>query len=151
MRMGKEEDTQVQQVVRSGLLDPAERRRILIDWNATTLPASQATLPELFEEQVARTPDATAVVFERTSLTYTQLNRQASRLAHRLIASCLGPEDLVALALPRSPQMISTLWAIVKAGAAYLPLDTNYPPQRLAFMLEDAKPGLLITNSAGAV
>ena len=109
----------------------------------------EATLPALFEAQVARTPDAVAVVFEEESLTYAQLNARANRLAHHLIGLGIGPESIVALALPRSLEMVIGLLGILKAGAAYLPLDPDYPAERLAFMLEDAQPRLLVVTTAG--
>jgi amino acid adenylation domain-containing protein/non-ribosomal peptide synthase protein (TIGR01720 family) len=130
------------------LLAPQERRQILEEWNASDLAAVPAsTLPALFEEQASHRPQATAVVFEGTNLSYVELNERANRLAHWLIAQGIGPEDMVALALPRSLEMIVGLLAIVKAGAAYLPLDPDYPAERLVFMLEDAKPAVLVTVS----
>ncbi|MGJ7538632.1 MULTISPECIES: non-ribosomal peptide synthetase, partial [unclassified Variovorax] len=132
------------------ILQPAERQQILLDWNDTAHPVPQATLSELFELQVARTPHATALVFEDTTLTYAQLNERANRLAHHLIAKGVGPETFVALALPRSLELVVSLLAILKAGAAYLPLDVDYPPERIAFMLQDAAPLCIVTDSASA-
>ena len=97
-----------------------------------------ATLPELFEAQVARTPDATALVFEDAALTYAALDARANRLAHHLIGRGVGPEVMVGLCFARSVEMLVGLLAILKAGAAYLPLDPDYPADRLAFMLDDA-------------
>ncbi|MBW8833463.1 MAG: amino acid adenylation domain-containing protein, partial [Burkholderiales bacterium] len=130
------------------LLDPEERRRILVEWNDTAHPVPAATLPELFEAQAARTPDATALVFEEEHLSYAGLNTRANRLAHRLIALGAGPETIVGLCLERSPDMVVALLAILKAGAAYLPLDPDYPQARLAYMLDDARPAALVTTSA---
>ncbi|MGL4960853.1 MAG: amino acid adenylation domain-containing protein, partial [Inquilinus sp.] len=130
------------------LLDPAERRKIVVEWNDTARPVPQATLPRLFENQVARTPDANALVFEGQALSYAELNARANRLAHRLIALGGGPETLVGLCLERSVEMVVGLLAILKAGAAYLPLDPNYPAERLAFMLEDAAPRFVLTAGA---
>src|SRR3981081_2455196 len=132
------------------LLSEEERRQLLVEWNDTAVPIPEATLPELFEQQVERSPEVVALVFEDTSLTYAELNRRANRLAHHLIDQGVGPEDLVALALPRSLEMVTSLLAILKAGAAYLPLDPDYPAERLAFMLADARPRVLITDSATA-
>ncbi|MGJ7537622.1 MULTISPECIES: MupA/Atu3671 family FMN-dependent luciferase-like monooxygenase, partial [unclassified Variovorax] len=132
------------------ILQPAERQQILLDWNDTAHPVPPATLPELFEQQVARTPHATALVFEDQTLTYGELNQRANQLAHRLIARGVGPESIVALALPRSLEMVTSLLAILKAGAAYLPLDVDYPKERLAFMLQDAAPVCMITDGATA-
>ena len=132
------------------LLGPDERRQILEDWNATATPVPLATLPELFEQQVATTPDAIALVFEDTALTYAELNVRANRLAHELIARGVGPEQIVAIALPRSFDMVVALLGVLKAGAAYLPLDPDYPADRLAFMASDAKSVVLVTNSPTA-
>jgi nonribosomal peptide synthetase DhbF len=136
-----------QRIGRLELLEPEERRQILVDWNDTACGVSPTTLPALFEAQVERSPEATALVFEESALTYAQLNAQANRLAHFLIGEGIGPEDLVGLALPRSAEMVVGLLAILKAGAAYLPLDPNYPADRLDYMLQDAQPACLITIS----
>jgi pristinamycin I synthase-3/4 len=93
------------------------------------------------------TPQAVAVVFEDTTLTYAQLNAAANRLAHALIARGVGPEQIVALALPRSPDLITAILAVLKAGAGYLPIDPDYPPTRITFMLHDAQPVLLLTTT----
>ena len=132
------------------ILEPEERQQILIDWNDTACEVPHTTLPALFEAQVKRSPDATALVFEESTLTYAQLNAQANRLAHFLIGQGIGPEDLVALALPRSIAMVVSLLAVLKAGGAYLPLDPDYPPERLAFMLNDARPKCVLTTSQTA-
>ena len=100
-------------------------------------------LPALFEAQVRRTPQATALWYEGITVSYAELNLRANRVAHILIDAGIGPEDIVALALPRSIELVAVLLAILKAGAAYLPLDPEYPPERLAFMLEDAAPAAL--------
>jgi non-ribosomal peptide synthetase component F len=89
------------------LLSPAERRQILLEWNATAQPVPEATLPALFEAQVARTPDATALVFESSALSYAALNARANQLAHRLLQHGIGPEHIVALALPARPSWSS--------------------------------------------
>ena len=129
------------------ILSPQERRQILTEWNATGQPSPKATLPDLFEAQVARSPHATALVFEDVTLSYAELNLQANRLAHYLISQGVGPETVVAIALPRSIEMVVSLLAILKAGGAYLPLDSDYPPERLAYMLEDAQPACVVTTS----
>ena len=132
------------------LLTSDERDRILREWNATARVPAAATLPALFEAQVARTPDAVAVVSGEEQLSYAELNRRANRLAHRLIRQGIGPERLVGLCLERSPEMIVGLLAILKAGGAYLPLDLAYPAARLDFMLQDARPALLLASAATA-
>ncbi|WP_254885727.1 non-ribosomal peptide synthetase [Streptomyces sp. NA02950] len=103
------------------------------------------TLTEVFETAAAATPDATAVVCGDTALSYAELNARANRLAHQLIDRGAGPERLVALALPRSAETIVALLAVLKAGAAYLPLDPDYPADRLAYMVGDAAPALVLT------
>ena len=130
------------------LLAPSERRQLLLDWNDTDRPVPQTTLPQLFEAQVLRTPTATAVMFEHNTLSYSQLDSKASQLAHHLISQGIGPERLVAIALPRSLELVVGLLGILKTGAAYLPLDLDYPTERLAFMLQDARPAYLITVQA---
>ena len=136
-----------EQIGRLELLEPEERRRILIDWNDTACEVPPATLPGLFEDQVRRSPDATALVFEESTLSYAELNAQANRVVHLLISRGVGPEDLVAIALPRSIEMVVTLLGILKAGAAYLPLDPEYPAERLAYMLRDAQPACVLTSA----
>ncbi len=128
------------------ILAPQERQRMLVEWNDTAREVPAATLPELFEAVVAEVPDRVAVVHEDTELTYAELNARANRLAHHLISRGIGPEDVVGLAMPRSAQMIVALLAVVKAGAAYLPIDSEYPPERIAFMLDDAAPVCVITT-----
>jgi non-ribosomal peptide synthetase component F len=105
----------------------------------------KAAVPALFQAQVAATPTA-VVVFEDTTLTYTQLNAKANQLAHILIARGIGPEQIVALALPRSAQLIVSILAVLKTGAGYLPVDPDYPPARIELMLSGAQPVLLLTN-----
>ena len=131
----------------ASVLTPAERRRLLVEWNDTAHPVPEAMLPELFGAQAARTPDATALLFEDQSLSYATLNRQANRIAHHLIGLGIGPEDRVALCVPRSLEMVAGLLGILKAGAAYLPLDPGYPAERLQFMLDDARPRAAVTTS----
>ena len=108
---------------------------------------------ELFEEQVERTPDAVAVVYEQTQVSYAELNARANRLAHYLRSLGVGPESRVALCLERSVEMVVSLLAVLKAGGAYVPLDPSYPLDRLAYMLDDAAPVVVLTHAAvdGAV
>ncbi len=128
------------------LLGEEERRQILEEWNRTAREIPETTVVELFEQQVQRTPEAMAAVFGEQELTYGELNERANGLAHVLIGEGIGPEDVVALALPRSLEMIVALLGILKAGAAYLPIDPDYPAERVAFMLEDAEPCCVITT-----
>ena len=129
------------------VMTPAERQQLIVEWNDTAHQVPLATLPVLFEAQAGRSPDAVALVFEEERLSYAELNRQANRLAHHLIGMGIGPEDHVALCLERSPAMVVTLLAILKAGAAYVPLDPDYPAERLAFMLKDARPKAVVTTA----
>src|SRR5262249_16461740 len=106
-----------------------------------------ATLAGLFEAQVVRTPDAIAVTCEGASLSYAELNARANRLARLLIGLGVGPERVVALALGRSVEMIVALVAVFKAGGLYLPVDLELPAQRIGFMVDDARPALVLTSS----
>ena len=125
-----------------------ERATIVRDWNATARAIPSASVPELFAAQVARTPDATAVVFADEQLSYAQLDARANQLAHHLRGLGVGPEVVVGLCVERSLEMMVGLLGILKAGGAYLPLDPDYPPERLAFMMEDARAPVLVTQSA---
>jgi amino acid adenylation domain-containing protein len=129
------------------LLTEAERRQVLIAWNDTAVPfPHDQCAHQLFEAQVERTPDAPAVIFEgQEQLTYHELNCHANQLAHYLQKQGVGPEDLVALCVKRSPELIIGILGILKAGAAYVPMDPAYPPNRLAFMIADAQPQVLLT------
>ncbi|MGA5193687.1 amino acid adenylation domain-containing protein [Streptomyces exfoliatus] len=140
-------DTRVDDV---DLLTDAERDQELTGRNATDAPVSPYTLPELIEAQVARTPDATAVVFEGQTLSYAELNARANRLAHALIARGAGPERPVALLVPRSLDMITGLVAVFKSGAGYLPVDPDYPRDRITYLLRDAAPTLVLAHSRTA-
>ena len=130
------------------ILAADERRTILHDWNDTARAVPSATLPELFAAQVATTPDAIAVVFEDAQPDYGELDARANQLAHHLRALGVGPEVVVGLCVERSLEMVVGLLGILKAGGAYLPLDPDYPPERLAFMLADAGAPVLVTQSA---
>ncbi len=134
-------------ISRIDILSPEERHQLLIDHNDTAAPIPPTCLPALFETQVHATPDAVAVVFGATELTYSELNATANRLAHALIARGVGPEQIVALVLPRGVELIASILAVLKAGAAYLPVDLDYPAERIGFMLDDARPALLLTDT----
>src|SRR6185437_12886779 len=108
------------------------------------------TLPELFAAQAARTPDAVAVCCEGVLVSYAGLDAAANRLARRLAAAGAGPETVVAVVMDRSAGLVSALVAVLKTGAAYLPVDPGYPAARVAFMLADAGPGLVLADSAYA-
>ncbi|MCY7857777.1 amino acid adenylation domain-containing protein [Bacillus sonorensis] len=136
-----------QPIGRLEILLPEERQMMLSEWNKASLKVPEASLPVLFEKQAAEIPETIAVIFEDDTLTYSELNKRANRLARLLIAKGLGPEQFAALALPRSLDMVVGLLAVLKAGAAYVPLDPDYPADRIAFMLKDARPACVITNS----
>lgn len=129
------------------LLTEAERHQILVEWNDTKRDYPQdKCIHELFEEQVERTPEATAVIFEDQTLTYRELNQRANQLAHYLRQMMVGPEVLVGICMERSIEMVVGILGILKAGGAYVPLDPNYPQERLNFMLEDTEAAVLITQ-----
>src|SRR5262245_30087161 len=130
------------------LLSGEERRRLLLDWNATDHALLPATVAQLFAAQAGKTPDAIAVVFEDARLSYGELEARSNQLAHHLRGLGVGAETVVGLCLERSLEMVVGLLGILKAGGAYLPLDPGYPAERLAFMLGDAGARLLITSSA---
>ncbi|MFJ7148862.1 amino acid adenylation domain-containing protein [Streptomyces sp. NPDC100445] len=138
-----------------GALDPAEEHRILTEWSGTPRPAGPApegrtgqTLPELFAAQAARTPDAVAVTGPGGDrLTYRELDERSDRLARVVAGHGAGPEHLVAVALPRGVELIVALLAVLKAGAAYLPLEPAHPAERIAGTLRDARPTLLLTTT----
>jgi amino acid adenylation domain-containing protein len=128
------------------LLTVRERQQILTEWNDTNIDYPPQCVHRLFEEQVERTPAAVALVFEDRQLTYSELNRKANQLARHLQRLGAGPESLVGVFLDRSPELVIALLGILKAGAAYLPLDTIYPRERLSLMLGDAQPPVLLTQ-----
>jgi len=120
------------------ILDAGERHQVLDAWNNTAKTVPSVTAPELFEQQVSKTPDAVAVTADDLTLTYAELNERANRLAHYLIGQGLGPENIIAVAIPRSASLIVALLAVLKSGAAYLPVDADYPAERVEYMLADA-------------
>ncbi|MGH7824892.1 MAG: amino acid adenylation domain-containing protein [Candidatus Binatia bacterium] len=130
------------------ILTPAEKRQLLAEWNDTKrdYPRDRC-IHELFEEQVARSPETLAIVFENQQLTYQELNRRANQLAHYLRTLGVGPEALVGICMERSLEMIIALLGILKTGGAYVPLDPTYPQARLAFILEDTQAPVLLTQS----
>ncbi|WP_413629110.1 AMP-binding protein, partial [Pectobacterium versatile] len=130
------------------ILPDSERQQVMVDFNATDADFPQdALIHQCFEDQVARTPDAIAVLFEDQHISYDALNRSANQLAHHLIALGVKPDDRIAICVERSLDMVIGLLAILKAGAAYVPLDPGYPAERLAYMLDDAAPVALLTQA----
>ena len=130
------------------LLSDFERQRLLDDYNRTdaAYPIDRC-LHELIEEQVKRSPDAVAIVCRNQTLSYAQLNERANQLAGYLKELGVKPDDLVAICLERSLDMVVGLLGILKAGGAYVPMDANYPKERLAFMAEDARPKVVLTQA----
>ncbi|CCI16559.1 Similar to tr/Q9RAH4/Q9RAH4 (fragment) [Microcystis aeruginosa PCC 9807] len=138
-----------QSVASLPLLNPEEEYQLLEGWNETKADYSyNKCIHQLIEEQAARTPEAVAVVFENQQLTYAELNSQANQLADYLRSLGVETEVIVGLCVERSLDMIVALIGILKAGAAYLPLDPEYPQERLQFMLEDSQVPLLLTQSS---
>lgn len=136
------------QVSRLPLLSDVERRLLVDELNATRAPYGQnETIHGLFEEQVRRTAHAPAVWFEGQSLTYAELNARANQLARHLRDAGVGPDQLVGLCAERSIELVVGLLGILKAGGAYVPIDPDYPPERVAYMLKDAAPAVLLTQA----
>ncbi|PHM37495.1 non-ribosomal peptide synthetase [Xenorhabdus innexi] len=154
------ETTPHQPILDIPILPARERQQLLVDFN-TAQPSQDAIfirntvgdspqhtlIHQLVEKQVQHTPDAIAVIFEEQSLSYAELNRQANRVAHHLLALGVRPDNRVAICTERSLEMIVGLLAILKAGGAYVPLDPSQPAERLAYMLEDAAPVALLTQT----
>ncbi|WKB55582.1 amino acid adenylation domain-containing protein [Eleftheria terrae] len=129
------------------IVGEAERQQVLLAWNDTKRPYPQGLcVHELFERRAAGTPEAVAVEHEGRRLSYQALDEQANRLAHQLRALGVGAEDRVALCLRRGPELVMAMLAVLKAGAAYVPLDPAYPPQRWQHMLSDSAPRVVLTQ-----
>ncbi|TMC24294.1 MAG: amino acid adenylation domain-containing protein, partial [Chloroflexi bacterium] len=128
------------------LLSSAQREQLLLQWNATQTDFAQdVCVHQLFEQQVERTPDAVALVFEQQQLSYQQLNGQANQLARRLLKEGVGPDVLVGVCMERSLEAVVALLAVLKAGGAYVPLDPAYPQERLAYLLSDTQVSVVLT------
>jgi amino acid adenylation domain-containing protein len=131
------------------MLGEEEREQLLVGWNATAVDyPKDLTWAQLFETQIARTPEATALVFGNERLSYAELNGRTNRLAHHLRGLGVGPEALVGICAERSVEMVVAILAVLKAGGAYLPMDPAYPADRLGFMLEDAQVSVLLTQTS---
>ncbi|SIT67630.1 amino acid adenylation domain-containing protein [Burkholderia sp. b14] len=140
-------DTAVQQLQ---VLPEAERQLLLQTWNATQRDyPTHRCVHQLFEAQVERTPEVPALVYEDQTFSYAELNAQANRLAHQLIELGVKPDTRVAICVERSPALVVGLLAILKAGGAYVPLDPAYPSERLAHILADAAPNIVLAEAAG--
>ncbi|MEN0140435.1 MAG: amino acid adenylation domain-containing protein, partial [Rhodococcus sp. (in: high G+C Gram-positive bacteria)] len=129
------------------MADPAARIRELSGWNSTDHDVPDATLPVLFDAQVARTPDAPAVVFGGVSLSYAEFDERANRLARYLISCGVGPESRVVLAMRRSLDLVVGMYAVVKAGGAYVPVDPDHPADRIGYVLDSAQPVCVLSTS----
>jgi len=129
------------------ILTAPERERLLVASSGADQPLDDVTLPGLFQAKAARSAETIAVVCDGASLTYGELNSRANRLAHLLISRGVGPEQVVALAVGRSTEMVVALLAVLKTGAAYLPIDPAYPADRTTFMLADAAPAVVLASA----
>jgi amino acid adenylation domain-containing protein len=146
--VAREEDS----LLRLSMVPAAERKQLVEEWNATAAEyPSHRCVHELFQKQVERTPDATAIIFEDKELSYGELNRQANQLAHHLCELGVRPDDRVAICVERSLEMVVGLLAVLKVGGAYVPLDPGYPSERLAYMLADSEAVAVLTHKQARV
>jgi aspartate racemase len=148
--LGEAADHAEQPVGRLRLLAPQHERQVLDEWAGTVEEAGLPSLLDLFAERVAAAPDALAVVSGADRLSYAELDARSEELARELAGRGAGPERYVAVALPRSAGLLVALLAVLKSGAAYVPLDPEHPAERLGYVLEDARPSLLLTTEATA-
>ncbi|WP_445529273.1 amino acid adenylation domain-containing protein, partial [Streptomyces cyslabdanicus] len=135
-------------VGRAQALPAAERHRLLTEWNDTAVPVGDASPVDAFQRNAALTPDAVAVIDADGEVSYRELDERAGRLARHLAAAGVGPESWVAVALPRGAALLTALLAVLKTGGAYVPLDPEYPAERIGYILDDARPGVLLTDSS---
>src|SRR5437764_5477870 len=141
---------QQQEVAGIDVLEGEERKLLLEEWNATEAEYPEhACIHELFEEQVRRTQEDTALVYEEQRLSYEELNQQANQLGHYLIGMGVKPDERVGICVERGVGMVVGLLGILKAGGAYVPLDPAYPCQRLREILEDAGARIVLSDDAG--
>ncbi|MGP3972371.1 non-ribosomal peptide synthetase, partial [Streptomyces sp. 6N223] len=139
-----------QRIATPDLLTPTERDRLLFTHGHNPQDIPPLTMPELFEAQVAAAPEALAVEAEHAAWTYGELNARANRVAHWLMGRGIGPERVVGVAMPRCAEQVAVVLGIVKAGAAYLPIDPAYPAERIRYIAADARPALILTTLATA-
>ncbi|MEU7540107.1 amino acid adenylation domain-containing protein, partial [Streptomyces narbonensis] len=132
------------------VLDEAGLRQVLTEWNDTAVEMAAGSLPELFEAQVARTPGVVAVVSGGAEVSYAGLDARANQLARHLVSQGVGPESFVGVCLERGIDTVVALLAVLKSGGAYLPIDPAYPADRIAYMLADAKPTVVLTSTSTA-
>ncbi len=136
-----------QPISKLSMLSEGERAKVVVSWNAHGKTLEQReSIKELFEEQVARTPEADAVVFGEQRLTFDELNRRANRIAARLRSDGVGPGTLVGILMQKSIDLVPAVLGVVKSGGAYIPLDPMYPRDRIEFMVADAQPAVLLTH-----
>jgi amino acid adenylation domain-containing protein len=135
-----------QAIAQLPLITPEEREQVVVQWNRTAVDYSASAIPGVFEEQAERAPNAPALLWRENQLTYRQVNERANRLAHYLVKNGVSRGHLVGVAMDRTPEMFVALLAVLKAGAAYVPLDPAYPPDRLALTIEDAKVRVIVTQ-----
>lgn len=141
-------DDHTQSIHHAPMLTPDERQKILVDFNDTEMPyPADKTYHAIFEEVAERMPDHPALVYKDQTLTYAELNARANQLAHFLQSLGVGPETLVGISMERSIEMIVSVLGIFKSGGAYVPFDPNYPPDRVAYMIEDSKASVILTQS----
>ena len=131
------------------VLDPAERRQLVVEWNDTAAGLPGRRWRSCSRRRRRARPDAVALVCGQQAWTYAGLDAWAGRLARYLAGLGAGPEQVVAVAVPRSAEMVAAVLAVAKPGAAYLPVDPDYPAERIAFMLADARPALVVTHRGG--
>ncbi|MFZ2174242.1 MAG: condensation domain-containing protein, partial [Rhodococcus sp. (in: high G+C Gram-positive bacteria)] len=129
------------------LFASGERELVVDTWNATAHPLPHTTLAELFEAQVTRTPDAEAITFEETALSYAEFDARANRLARHLIRAGVGPESAVGIAIRRSVDLLVGIYAVIKAGGAYVPIDPDQPAERIDYVVATADPVLILTTT----
>ncbi|MBU3072723.1 AMP-binding protein [Clostridium estertheticum] len=129
------------------VVDEKERHKLLVEFNDNSVDyPTDVTVQELFEQQVEKTPDNIAVIYEDKKLTYRELNERANAVAKVLIAKGVQADDIVGIMVETSIEMLVQILAILKAGGAYMPIDQQYPDDRIAYMLEDSKAKLLLTQ-----
>ncbi|MBD2792987.1 non-ribosomal peptide synthetase [Xenorhabdus szentirmaii] len=147
MVLEKMADDEQQQVNRLPVMDEQARQQVLCDFNKTHQPFPQEVLiHQLIEQQAEQCPTATAILFDNAQLSYAELNQRANQLAHALVNAGVRPDDRVAICMERSLDMVISLLGILKAGGAYVPLDPEYPTDRLAYILSDSSPVVLLTH-----
>ena len=132
------------------VLSPAERRQVVAGWNDTAAPVPAGGLGALLASQAARTPDAVALLSGDVAWSYAELVARSSRIAGYLAGLGVGPEQVVAVAMPRSAELVAAMLGVLQAGAAYLPVDPGYPAERISFMLTDTRPAAVLCTAATA-